>query len=143
MSDKFNVTISLPDMSSVSTGFFSSFFEWIASHKAPMEEEIKKLLQEYARDGHRQLGGRHYENQTGRLRKSTKAEGTFGHDLKKSIDLYVDLSQAPYGEYVIEGHGTWKGDPFIDETIKVLEPKITEIIINFFNEATMEFNRRN
>ena len=142
MAGTFNVTIEMPDTSAIGSSFFSPFFEWIAKHKGPLESDIITLLEDYARDGHKSLGGDHYQNQTGRLRKSTKAEGTFGDDLKKSIDLYVDLSQAPYGEYVIDGHGSWDGDPFIDETMQVLQPKITMMITTFINKAVTEFNRR-
>lgn len=140
-----NFSISLPDTSALGgLSIFSPFFEWIATNKAPLEKEIKRLLTDYARDGHRELSGRHYQNQTGRLRKSTKAEGTFGADLKKEITLYVDLTQADYGKYVINPNPktSWDGDPFIDETMKVMKPVITKKVIDFFNKAILEFNRR-
>jgi len=138
---EFSVIIDLPEMG-IDSSFFAPFFGWINSHKEPLEDEIKGLLQEYARSGHRQLSGRHYQNETGRLSQSTRAEGDFGRDLQKEIELYVDTTQANYAKYVIRGNGRgWQGDPFIDETIEVLKPKITELIHTFFNNAIMQWNR--
>ncbi len=106
----------------------------------------------YARDGHRERKGRHYKNRSGRLSKATRADGSFGSDLRGSIELYVDLSKAPYGEWIITGERkgkngmiTWnggKGDPFIDETMTAKRQEVEALIVDFFNRATDEFNRR-
>jgi len=152
-SDDFTISVSLPDMSSLNAGFFTPFFEWVAVRKEPMETEIKKLLQDYARDGHREWKSRrHYIKRSGNLADNTHAHGTFGQDLKGSIELYVDPKEVVYAGWIITGKRqtkngtvTWnggKGDPFIDEALIALKPEITQIIINFFNEAIMEFNRR-
>lgn len=142
MSD-FTMTIKMPDMSGVlNSGFFSKFNEYLAVHKEETESKIKKILQNYARDGHRELGGRHYSNQTYRLRSSTRATGDFGKDFEREIKLSVDLTQAPYGVFVIRGNGRgWEGDPFIDEAAQVKQPEITKIIVDYVNEAITKFNQ--
>lgn len=140
MSD-FSISIALPEIG-VGGDFFAPFLESLAQNKKPLEVEIRKLLREYARSGHRQLSGRHYQNETGRLSQSTRSDGDFGNSLNKEIRLYVDTTQANYAKYVINGNGKgWQGDPFIDETIEVLKPKITELIHNFFNQEILRWNR--
>lgn len=145
------VTIDVPDLSVIqNSNFFAPFYAHLASTKGEAETKIKKILQDYARDGHKKSGGTHYQNQTGRLSKSTKVEGS----LDKEIRLYVDTTQLDnYAGWIVNGHRrgkngkliTWnngKGDPFIDETMKAKLPEITKIIIDFYNQAIAIFNAR-
>jgi len=145
------VLIEVPDLQAIaSTSFFADFYAHLARTKAEAESKVKKILLDYAQVGHTQSGGRHYENQTGRLKKSTKVDGS----LDKEIRLYVDTTQLDnYAGWIVNGTrkgkngGTvkWnngKGDPFIDETLKACRPQVTKIIIDFYNEAIMIFNSR-
>ena len=136
------MTIKMPNLSAVNdVGFFSDFYAYLSAHRQEVEDKIKKLLTDYARDGHRELGGRHYQNQTYRLRSSTRTEGTFGDKFERELKLYVDLTQAPYGVFVINGNGKgWEGDPFIDETAKVKQPEVTKLIVEYVNNAIVQFN---
>lgn len=146
-----DVIIEVPDLQAIaSSSFFANFYAHLASTKAEAEAKVKNILLNYAQNGHRQSGGRHYEDQTGRLKKSTKVEG----DLTKEIRLYVDTTQLDnYAGWIVNGHrkgknggivkwNNGKGDPFIDETLEACRPEVTEVIINFYNEAIMIFNSR-
>lgn len=148
----FEFTINTPDISKfVGRSYFNEFYEIMAVMRVPYEQEIKKLLQDYARDGHRQSKGRHYQNRTGQLRDATRAEGTFGHELNQAIRLYVDQSQAEYAGWIIKGHRKGKhgmviwngghGDPFINEAIEALKPEIDRLVIDLYNKAIAEWNR--
>jgi len=147
-----NITlnIDIPDLSQISShGFFSTFYTYLARHKAETESKIIKILEDYARDGHRQSGGKHYKKQTGRLAKSTHATA----DLTNEIRLYVDKTQLDYAEWIVNGHRRGKGgnivkwnnghgDPFIDEAMNAKYADIQAIIIDFYNKAILEFNSR-
>lgn len=145
------VTIEVPDLQQIkNTSFFADFYAHLARTKSEAESKIKKILLDYARDGHKQSGGKHYKNQTGRLSKSTKVEAS----LDKEIRLYVDTTELDnYAGWIVNGHRkgkggqviTWnngKGDPFIDETIEAKLPEITKIIIEYYNQAIAIFNAR-
>jgi len=146
----FSLTIDVPDLSQIqSHGFFATFYTYLAVHKAETEAQIVKILEDYARDGHRQSGGRHYKKQTGRLGKSTHATA----NLDREIRLYVDTSQLDYAGWIVNGSRrgkgggvvTWNnghGDPFIDEAITAKYADIQTIIIDFYNNAILEFNSR-
>jgi len=133
----YDVEIVIPDIPT--GGFFKKFWDTIKLKKPLTERKIKKILEDYARDGHRQSGGRHYKKQTGRLRKSTRAEGT----IDTAIRLYVDETQADYAKYVIEPRSgtTWKGDPFIDETMRDKWDEVQALISELYDGAVAEWNK--
>jgi len=118
---------------------FSQFWIIFNRRKVKTESKIKTLLEQYARTGHRELPGRHYKKQSGKLAKATKAIV----DLDKEIRLYVDVSKANYAKYVIEPRqgSTWKGDDFITETIKAKTKEVEELLKQLFNDSIAEWNR--
>lgn len=124
----YSVTIETPDIN-LGQSFFSDFWAIIVSHKQVTEDEIKRLLQETAREDH------DYTVRTGQLRASTKAEGSFNEG--EEIRLYVDMTQQDYAEYIIQPE--YYNDPFIDEALQRLMPVITELIQDLYNQAALEF----
>ena len=87
-------------------------------------EKQAKVIQEKARKYHR------YIRRTGTLENATVAEAT-----EMDIIGYINESQAPYGKYVHEGHGTWAPDPFLEEAfesydLSILEKAIDDEILN-------------
>lgn len=131
---EFSVTIETPKIHL--GGFFSEFYRILSANKVSAEDKIKKILLEYARDGHRAQGGNHYENQTGQLSEATKTDGSF--DLGSEIRLYVDETQVEYAQYIIEEK--YFDDPFIDESLTANLPEINAIIIKLYTEAVNQFN---
>ena len=131
----FNVTITTPDVSFYAGGLFGDFWAILAVKKAPVEKEIKRLLDESAKDGHKLGNGRHYENQTGQLRDATYTIGNFGMG-ESTMVLQVDQDEAPYAKYIIEEK--YFDDPFIDEAMEHNFPEITQMIIDLYSDAIME-----
>ena len=132
----YSITIKTPEIHL--GGFFSEFWRILASDKQSAEAQIKKLLLDFARTGHEDLTGRHYENQTGQLERATKVDGSF--NIGDEIRLYVDRTQVDYAQYVIHPNGKWTGDPFIDESIEHNLPAINQIIKDLYNTAVEKFN---
>lgn len=125
---QFSVTIQTPEIAL--GGFFSEFWKILASDKQATEEEIKRLLQETAREDH------DYTVQTGQLQRATKAEGSF--DIGKEIRLYVDVTQADYAYYIIEPE--YYDDPFIDDALMRLRPIIDTLVQDLYETAIRKFN---
>lgn len=129
---KTTVVIEVPEFTA-NTSFFTPFWQILAQLKSPYENKIKELLVNAARHEPRP-SGEHYQNQTGQLRKATKAEGR----LDTEIRLYVDQTQVDYAKYIIEPK--YFNDPFIDEAIELKRPEITALIVELWTKAITEFN---
>lgn len=134
----YTIEIKVPEVRE-NDGFLNRFWDIVKLRKPLAERKIKKILEEYARDGHRELSGRHYQKQTGRLAKSTRAKG----GLATQITLYVDETQADYARYVVNPrkNSSWKGDPFIDETMDAKREEITNIIRELYTDCVVEWNQ--
>ena len=139
MAEGFSIVITTPKIE-LRGGFFSKFWEILDAKKKPYEDEIKRLLQDTARNDH------DYTSQTGELRESTKAIGSFGID--KQITLYVDGTRlgpevvddqvVGYAKYIIEPQ--YFNDPFITEALQRNEPIIQNLVQDLYNDAIREFN---
>ena len=134
------VSIDIPKFSN--GAFFARFWEILESKKAQAEYDIKSLLLVSATYGHTLSKGRHYKNQTGRLNRSTKVDGSLGYG--EQIRLYVDTEEVDYAKYVINPrkNGSWSGDPFINEALDYNRDKIMVVLRDLYNESITEFNRR-
>ena len=90
--------------------FMNSVFEdaWYDAVK-----ELEPILTSYARSNHR------YKNQTGNLTRTTMA--------RRIGDELSVFSGAGYAKYVHDGHGTWKADPWLRDTIEKNIPLIERI----------------
>jgi len=98
------------------------------------ESRINEKLLHDAREIHR------YKHDTRNLRNATKIKGKVTDP--KGLLLYVDLNKADYGEYIIKGQRSWKGDPFLDQAMEKNAEYIQEQIQTAVNGATIEFNRK-
>jgi hypothetical protein len=76
------------------------------------EKEISDRILRSAKEDHR------YTHRTKNLRDATKVKGHINSSVKNGLQIYIDLEKAPYGKYVVRGHGTWAMDPFIDDSIE-------------------------
>lgn len=116
-------------------GFLSSFENYVHKEMLKAEADIKaRLLKSAREETHR------YKHQTRNLRNSTKVKGELLQ--RKGLSLYIDLNQAEYGKWIVEGHGTWKADPFIEKTIADNREWIQQRLQKALNDAIMDFNRR-
>jgi hypothetical protein len=74
-------------------------------------------IQEDARRYHR------YQTHTGQLENSVRTKvsqsGLTGQ-------VYLDSDIAYYGKYVVHRHGTWDGDPFLENAARNLEDTVKE-----------------
>ena len=122
------ITIETPN---IRGNLFDNFWDIVDRNRPKYENRIKTLLETTARTDHL------YTKQTGRLQDATKTSG----DLETEINLYVDENKANYGTYVINGHGTWDADPFIENSLKVNEAEINQIIEELYSDSIKEFNR--
>lgn len=98
------------------------------------EYDISKRVLKTAKEEHR------YKHRTHKLRNSTKIDGRL--DSKAGMRLYVDDAECDYGKYVIRGHGSWAGDPFIDEAIKINRDYIKKRIQQAIDNTIIKLNRR-
>lgn len=94
------------------------------------DELVSKLLLEYAKRNH------DYKSRSGRLDSAIKVKGT----LETGLYLYVDLKVADYGEYIINGFGTWNADDFIREALVHNADKINKILNTAVNTAVNKMN---
>jgi hypothetical protein len=82
------------------------------------QEIIKQttLVQQEARRRHR------YTSRTGRLNQSVKTSiDTSG----MSGEVFIE---SDYGLFIVEGHGSWEADPFLDEAALSREQEIVDNI---------------
>ena len=96
-----------------------------------LRKELKQQITEIqstARKEHR------YKTRTGQLEKSvsTKIEdnGLVG-------EVGLDDSIADYGKYVVQGHGTWEPDQFLEEALEKREPFIQDAFEKAIKEAIL------
>lgn len=97
-------------------------------------EDVSNVMQQSAKEDHR------YNHKTRNLRNSTKSKVKVVQD-SYDIKLSVDEGKAPYAKYVIRGHGTWQGDPFIDEAFENNKEYIMTKLQESVDKAVDEFNR--
>lgn len=90
--------------------------------------EIAKV-QEEARRTHR------HRTRTGTLRESlqTKVEQS-GY----AAELYVESDMADYGIFVVQGHGTWAPDNFLEQALTKKESEIVQGLDNAVEHAIKE-----
>ena len=91
--------------------------------------KIAKKLQSYARRYHR------YKHRTRTLMRST-------------VPVYGDnavsiTATAPYAPFVINGHGTWLPDPFLENAIRRNEKFIRDQYKTVVARGVAAFNRQN
>jgi Bacteriophage protein of unknown function (DUF646). len=99
-----------------------------------MEQALRKELKNQLTEIQLQAQKTHrYQTRTGMLEKSvtTKVEdnGLVG-------EVGLDDSIADYGRYVVEGHGTWAPDPFLEEALEKREPFIQDAFEKAIKEVT-------
>ena len=85
---------------------------------------LAKKIQEYARDGHKASAGIHYKDRTSTLKNNTYAQYDGGGDqieVGTVSSQITDSKGQPYDEFVMNGHGSWDGDPFLDEAVVACE----------------------
>lgn len=100
---------------------------------AKAEKEISNRLLNEARNDHE------YRSRTGNLKAATKISGSVtGGGLK----LFVDTSKAPYAKMVIQGKGTWDGDPFLDKALEDNQEWIIARLQKAIDAAVTTYNRK-
>ena len=104
--------------------------------KKHIDKAMKQLAVQIANDA--KLNHR-YKSRSGKLRKSTTY---WINQSEQKFAVYVS-EQANYGQYVINGHGTWKADPFIEEAFKKNEGLIKDTYNNAVKSAVQEWNKLN
>lgn len=93
-------------------------------------KELGKYLSDYAKKNHR------FDTKSGKLVSSIKYKGT----LQTGLEIYLDLSIADYGEYIVKGQKTWKSDNFIEQTLIDNESYIIQKIKTAIDIAITRFN---
>jgi len=116
-------------------GFLSSFEGYVHKEMVKAEADIKaRLLMSAREESHR------YKHQTRNLRNATKVKGELTQ--RKGLVLYIDLNQASYGKYIVEGQRSWKPDSFIEKSIADNEEWIQQRLQKALDKAVVNFNRR-
>lgn len=87
---------------------------------------IVAQVQQEARKTHR------FRSRTGRLENSVQ---TLIDPSNISGEVYLESDIADYGLYVTEGHGSWSGDKFLDESLNKKEPEIVDRLTNAVERA--------
>ncbi len=108
-------------------------------------DKIAEGLQEFARNGHRQLSGRHYENQTYTLR-----DNTYGRYSEEDKAIYVGTDSAnivdpqgrEYDKFVLYGNQHWNGDDFLSETINHKNDVMTKLFQEGLDKSIEKQNRK-
>ena len=102
----------------------------VESEKKKSAFKIAKKLQSYARRYHR------YKHRTHELKKSTTAV------ISPSFDVALKATKF-YAPFVINGHGTWAPDPFLDNAMARNEKFVKAQYQTVIARAVNAFNRQN
>ena len=110
-------------------------------------DALASVLQEYARDGHRELGGRHYVDNAPRnthdLKNNTYAKVTKKNDIQVGYDGRKVIHRGyRYGEFIRHGRdgNSWGGDDFITETINGSSDMIISEMQSAMDDAVEKTN---
>lgn len=97
-------------------------------------EDVSNIIQKSAKESH------NYKNRTRNLRNSTSSKVKV---VEESYDIKLKVSEvkAPYAKFIINGHGSWQSDPFIDKAFEDNEKYIYSKIEKAVENAVDEFNR--
>lgn len=93
------------------------------------QQEIKDQLlavQQQARSRHR------YTTRTGRLNQSVQTQLD---QSGMSGEAYLESDIADYGIYIVEGHGSWEADNFLDEAVFAKQMEIESNITRAIESA--------
>jgi hypothetical protein len=93
-----------------------------------LQKELTAVQME-ARQTHR------FQKRTGDLQRAIHT-GIDPSEL--SGEVYIDDDWAPYGVFVVDGHGTWEPDPFLDDALDKKSNEIDDAINNAIDEAIIE-----
>lgn len=108
----------------------------LQNHLAIAREKIDNKIQYALKEKHR------YKHQTRNLRNAStvkKKQPQNGELLH--LEVGVNEKKAPYAKYVIDGHGSWVGDPFVDEAVDNNKDFIMQQIQAAVDRAVAEINR--
>jgi hypothetical protein len=94
-----------------------------------VRQELTKqaiLIQQEARRKHR------YTSRSGRLNQAVK---TSVDSSGMSSEVFIESDIADYGLYIVEGHGSWEPDQFLDEATQTREKEIEDSVTRAIESA--------
>ena len=109
---------------------FSRFY---TSEIRKAETKIKNRLLRFAKTKHR------YTNRTHNLQESTTVERGLSKKIAE-MKMFVDLSEAPYGQLIIKGFKSWTSDPFLNNALDANEAWIHTTLEKAVDAAITRMN---
>ena len=85
------------------------------------EELIKNRLLRFAKTKHR------YTNRTHNLQEQTEVQKGLSEKIS-AMNMFVNLDEAPYGQFIIKGFKSWVSDPFLNNALDANEAWIYRTI---------------
>jgi len=97
---------------------------------------LERVLHSAREESHR------YKHRTRNLRNSTKIKDK-SPKLNTKIDLvlYVDEAKAPYAKFIVNGHGSWQPDEFLEKAIDDNKVWIEQRLLQAMNNASIQIKR--
>jgi len=99
-------------------------------------DKIMNKMMKTVKEEHR------YNHRTRKLRNATYAKSEVKSGELLNITIGVKESKAPYAKHIIDGHGTWQPDPFLENALDNTEEFIQRQLELAVEKAVNEFNRR-
>ena len=121
------ITFKLPK-----NGFMKVISKAIEKELKLVSVEIQQRLEREIKEVHR------YQHRERNLRDATKYKGDVTK--KDGLKIYVDLDEAFYGKFIIEGHGTWKPDDYLTNALEKYKPWILKKVDTALSKAASKFN---